>query len=130
MTRAKARAPLMVTTPQGEDYFLKLVARGTHKVVMTAYVAGGDTKNFLAPLGSYDVYYEQGKVWCGSIKEFGQNVRLMKLEGAFDFTDTGTSYSGITLKLGTPDGNLLSTEVSDAEFSLLEPAEASSSAGR
>ncbi|WP_139351438.1 hypothetical protein [Rhodanobacter sp. B05] len=96
---------------------------------MTAYIAGGDTRTFRVPEGTYSIYFAQGQVWCGFRDAFGKgNTKLMELSGEFAFTSTvvpgvGTNYEGeeidVTPKL---EGNLRSHEVSDADFSDLVPA--------
>jgi len=118
-------APLKLTTPSGDDnYLVKLVKVGTKSVVVSAYVRGGDTKTFKVPLGSYVIYYAQGKVWCGENDGFGRgNTRLVRLAGNFEFTREPDGYAGHEIELiQQMAGNLRSEEVSDAEFASLVPA--------
>lgn len=90
---------------------------------MSAYIAGGDTKEFKVPLGSYTIYYAQGRIWCGEKEAFGRsNTHLMRLVGTFDFTKDSEGYTGVGIELTKQiNGNLQSEEVSDAEFSELLP---------
>jgi hypothetical protein len=119
------RAPLRITTPPGSNYLIKLVQQGTKRVVLSAYITGGDTKNFTVPLGTYSIFYAQGQIWCGDKEAFGrQNTHLMRLMGDFAFTRDRDGYAGHDIELVPQlQGNLQSQEVSDAEFSELVPAE-------
>jgi hypothetical protein len=120
---------LQITTPDDGNYLIKLVNAGTKTVAMSAYIAGGDTKEFKVPLGSYAIYYAQGRIWCGEKEAFGRsNTHLMRLVGTFDFTRDSEGYTGVEIELTKQvNGNLRSEEVSDAEFSELLPE---ASAGR
>ncbi|WNL48361.1 hypothetical protein RKE25_22780 (plasmid) [Dyella sp. BiH032] len=124
-THQRGVAPLKLTTPAGGDnYLVKLVKAGTKNVVMSAYVSAGDTQTFKVPLGSYEIYYAQGKVWCGEKESFGRgSTRLVRLAGNFEFTKQGNSFVGHEIELIEQiAGNLRSEEVSDDEFASLVPA--------
>ena len=128
-SRAPARAPLNISTPAGDNFLIKLVRTGTHIVVLSGYIAGGDTRTFKVPLGTYQIYYAQGQVWCGFKEAFGRrNTHLYQLSGDFVFASSAVSsnetrYEGHEIEL-VPQlrGNLDSHEVSDADFSALTPA--------
>lgn len=117
------QAPLRIKTPSGDNYLIKLVQKGTRRVVMSAYMAGGDTKEFKVPLGTYSIFYARGQVWCGAKREFGKGARLMRLVGDFAFTRDSDGFGGLQIEL-VPQilGNLKSEEVSDEEFAELQPA--------
>lgn len=122
----KARlAPLKIKTPNDGNYLVKLVDYGTKRVAMSVYIAGGDTKIFKVPLGTYSIYYAQGQVWCGEKEGFGRsNTHLMRLVGRFSFTRDTQGFNGVELELAKRlDGNLRSEEVTDREFSELVPDE-------
>lgn len=122
-THHPALAPLKVSTPPGQNYVLKLVTTGTHRLVMSAYVAGGDTQTFQVPLGRYSIYYAAGKIWCGEKDAFGRgNTRLARLSTEFAFTKEIDGYAGNAIEL-TPRsaGNLQIATVSDDEFEQLVP---------
>lgn len=124
-THQRGAAPLKLTTPAGGDnYLVKLVKAGTKNVVMSAYVSAGDTQTFKVPLGSYEIYYAQGKVWCGEKESFGRgSTRLVRLAGNFEFTKEGNTFVGHEIELIEQiAGNLRSEEVSDDEFASLVPA--------
>lgn len=122
-TKDRLRAPLKIKTPPGDNYLLKLVEQGTKKVVMNVYIAGGDTKKFRVPLGTYEIYYAQGKIWCGEKDAFGSDTELVKIGSDLTFSQDETGYNGHDLEL-IPQlmGNLRSHPVSASEFSELVPA--------
>lgn len=122
-TRDRLLAPLKVKTPPGDNYLLKLVQQGTKTVVMSIYVAGGDTKTFRVPLGTYEIYYAQGKIWCGEKDAFGSGTELVKIGSDLTFSQDETGYNGHDLEL-IPQlmGNLRSHPISASEFSELAPA--------
>lgn len=120
----KARlAPLKITTLDDGNYLIKLVKEGTKRVVVSAYIAGGDSKEFKVPLGIYSIYYAEGRIWCGQKEAFGSgNTRFERLVGGMAFTHIAGAYSGHKIELiPQVKGNLDSEEVSDTEFSELVP---------
>jgi hypothetical protein len=124
-----SRAPLRIATPVGNNYLIKLVQQGTHRVAFIAYIVGGDTKSFMVPLGTYSIFYAQGQIWCGDKEAFGRgSTHLMRLAGEFAFTRELEGYQGHEIELVPQvQGNLQTQEVSDAEFSALVPAETAAS---
>lgn len=120
-SRKERLAPMKITTPAGGNYLIKLVKEGTKRVVMSAYIAGGDTQEFKVPLGTYTIYYAEGDVWCGEKAAFGRdNTHLERLVGSFHFTRDAEGYNGFVIELTQRvNGNLNSEEVSDTNFSEL-----------
>jgi len=124
-SRKTRLAPLKITTPDNGNYLIKLVKKDTKRVVMSAYIAGGDTREFKVPLGLYSIYYAEGKIWCGEKDAFGRgNTHLERLVSSFAFTRDAEGYNGVEIEL-IPQikGNLDSEKVSDTEFSELVPDE-------
>ena len=122
-THHRALAPLSITTPPDDNFAFRLVKAGTKKYVMSIYMAGGDTKEFKVPLGTYSIYAARGQRWCGHDVAFGHSsTRYTKLDGTFAFTSDAEGYNGHRIEL-VPQimGNLDSKEVSADEFSELVP---------
>jgi hypothetical protein len=114
----QGHVPLKITTPPGENYLFSLTPVNGEDVIMKAYVAGGDTKEFRVPDGTYSIYVETGSAWCGFDKEFGGNGNdVSKLDANFAFTSTmepgvGIHYRGQQIDI-TPQlmGNMKSERV-------------------
>lgn len=84
--KGPAHAPLRITTPLGENYSFILSPVGTDEETMALYVAGGDTKSFSVPDGTYDITFSTGKTWCGFAKQFGDaGAEDMQLSETFVF---------------------------------------------
>jgi len=122
-THSPALAPLSITTPPDDNFVFRIVKNGTKKYVMSIYMAGGDTREFKVPLGTYSIYVAQGQTWCGHDVAFGRSsTRYTRLDGTFAFTRDAQAYNGHRIEL-VPQimGNLDSKEVSANEFSELVP---------
>lgn len=122
-TRRPALAPLSITTPSDGNFVFRIVKNGTKKYVMSIYMAGGDTREFKVPLGTYSIYAAQGHTWCGHDVAFGRSsTRYSRFDGTFAFTRDAQAYNGHRIEL-VPQimGNLDSKEVSADDFSELVP---------
>lgn len=121
-SRKPRLAPLKITTPDDGNYLIKLAKEGTNRVVVSAYIAGGDSKEFKVPLGAYSIYYAEGKVWCGQKDAFGSGTDFYRLVGDVAFTRIAGGYRGHDIELvPRVEGNLESENISKTEFAKLVP---------
>ncbi len=80
-----ATLPLQIKTNPGSDYLLHLVPRGTDKVVLAAYVRGGEFFRVLVPPGQFHLHFASGPTWHGETRLFGSDTILFALGTALTF---------------------------------------------
>ena len=110
-------APFSVEVGAGEDYFIKVKSASTAKEVLGAYILGGTKFKTKLPLGSYELSYASGDLWYGEEFLFGPNTDYSKADKSFQFTKSGRSINGVSVKLvRVVNGNLKTKNISKDDF--------------
>ncbi len=111
------QAPFSVEVAADDDYFIKVKNQSTSEEVLGAYVHGGTKFETKLPLGSYELSYATGDIWYGETLLFGPNTNLYKADKTFQFTKTGRSIKGSSVRLmRVEDGNLKTLNISKDDF--------------
>jgi hypothetical protein len=108
-------APLNIVTPDGQDYFVKLVDSATGEDAVGLYVRGGSTAKFNVPLGIYDIRYASGTTWYGLEDLFGPATTYAEANRTFDFRKEDDQYAGYTLTLIMQEGGNLDTRTIEGD---------------
>ena len=93
MHRSKFALPLPY------NYFVKLVNVTDKTEELTIYIEGGRTFTADVALGTYELYYDSGKVWYGEDQLFGRDTASFRAEKQFTFNLEGNSVRGYTIEL-------------------------------
>ncbi len=101
-------APLEIRTPSAYNYFITLVDVTDEAEEVTVYIEGGRTFTADVPLGTYELYYDSGKIWYGEDQLFGPDTASFRAEKQFTFNLEGNSVSGYTIELVLQVGGNLS----------------------
>lgn len=110
-------APLTVKTSGNDAYYVKLVSLDNPTYYLTFFIRPGDTVEYLAPLGDFELRYASGTTWYGAEDLFGSNTAYTKSENVFSFTFDGTYYNGYTVTLyPVENGNMQTEEIDASEF--------------
>jgi hypothetical protein len=117
LTPRERIAPLRIDTPNGYNYFIKLVSADTSAEILTAFAYGGIPIELEVPLGVYKIRYAYGKDWYGLAELFGPDTSLAEADKLFSFNRTGNEISGFTVSLIlNRSGNLHTKHLSRREF--------------
>ena len=94
-------APLKIRTSStgGYNYFVKIVQAYSNGELGSYFIYSGDTLSIKVPTGSYEIKYATGQQWYGSRYLFGPDTNYSKANSVFDFTYSGSQYSGYTVEL-------------------------------
>lgn len=104
-------APFEVITSQdGNHYFIKLEDYYTDRTVMTFFIREGGSIDTTVPLGTYTIKYAIGKDWYGEEKLYGADTKYYKTDEVFEFTESYDGISGWTIELISQTGGNLSTD--------------------
>lgn len=110
-------APLTVKTSGNDAYYVKLVSLDNPTYYLTFFIRPGDTVEYLAPLGDFELRYASGATWYGTEHLFGSNTVYTRSEDTFSFTFDGTYYNGYTVTLyPVENGNMQTEEIDASEF--------------
>lgn len=112
-------APFRVVTPEGRDYFVKLVDATSGRDVVALFVRGGQPLDVDVPLGNYRMRYASGAQWRGERQYFGPGEMTQFSEAAttFRFFETATAYEGHVVELiKQVGGNMATRDVSREGF--------------
>ena len=108
-------APLRITTPaEGSDYFISLLDSNDHAVVMTMFIAGGQTYETKVPLGSFVMRYSTGSGWLGDKLLFGIcHTQHFEAGSVLEFSENDDGVSGHAVELIKQVGGNLTTKSLD-----------------
>lgn len=111
-------APLDITVPDGDNYYyIVLISKHDNSVGMTIFMHPGSQHEFLAPIGTYDIYVASGEKWYGYKHLFGPDGSYSKLDSTFRFSEDSEGYNGHALELEEQvGGNLESTDLNYGTF--------------
>jgi hypothetical protein len=110
-------APFEVKTAKGSAYFVKLVALGTNRAVLTAFLRGGEAFEALVPTGRYELRYASGQTWYGPEHLFGPDTVYSKADQIFEFQRTREGYVGVSVELILQaSGNLQTVAIAPSSF--------------
>ena len=110
-------APLTIETRGDKNYYIKLRDIQTGKVVLTAFISGGDTAELEVPIGTYELFYATGKDWYGLDLLFWEETQYFKANETFDFYEDGEYVNGWNVELYLQNnGNMTTTEISADDF--------------
>ncbi|MEM8754688.1 MAG: hypothetical protein AAGF90_17080, partial [Pseudomonadota bacterium] len=80
-----ATLPLQVKTDAGLDYLLHLRDVETGRIVLAAYIRGGEFFRVLTPPGLFDVMFFYGEEWRGEASMFGPETQSITLDQPLTF---------------------------------------------
>lgn len=80
-----ATLPLQVKTGAEADYLLRLQNVETEKIVLAAYIRGGEYFRVLVPPGQYALLFDAGTDWRGEEALFGPGTRSFALKDPLSF---------------------------------------------
>lgn len=103
-----ATLPLLIKTNAGADYFLNLRDVERDKVVLAAYVRGGEFFQVLVPPGRFELVFASGEEWQGETRLFGVNTHVFKLDQPLRFRATMSQRRGHMIDLTKAGGTRLS----------------------
>jgi len=103
-----ATLPLLIKTNAGADYFLNLRDVERDKVVLAAYVRGGEFFQVLVPPGRFELVFASGDAWQGEARLFGVNTHLFKLDQPLRFRATMSQRRGHMVDLTQARGTTIS----------------------
>jgi hypothetical protein len=110
-------APLEIRTTAGRNYYIKVVAYGTDREVLSAFIRGGEPFETTMPLGAFEIRYASGHQWYGYEEYFGAGTVYMRCDDRFDFTKDAAGYTGYTVELILQeDGNLETESMRPEDF--------------
>lgn len=116
-TKRGRLAPLKIKTSTGKNYWLKLIDIKSNRELGLLYVKGGFPFETKVPLGSLELRYAFGDDWCSASKPFGVTTQYSKADSVFEFTQTGSGYTGYEVELILQQGgNLQTKNISESEF--------------
>ncbi len=109
--------PLQVKTPEGKDYFLKLIDDDTGKDALAAFIHGGTFFKILVPPGTFRLSFAAGDVWQDEENLFGQDgsTRFFELDKPLTFEIRSLSVkAGHLVTILEPEpGQVLKAAVKD-----------------
>lgn len=103
-----ATLPLLIKTNAGADFFLNLRDVARDKVVLAAYVRGGEFFQVLVPPGRFELVFASGEVWHGEARLFGVHTHLFKLDQPLRFRATMSQRRGHMIDLTQAGGTTIS----------------------
>ncbi len=103
-----ATLPLLIKTNAGADYFLNLRDVERDKVVLAAYVRGGEFFQVLVPPGRFELVFASGEDWQGETRLFGVHTHLFKLDQPLRFRATMSQRRGHMIDLTQASGTTIS----------------------
>jgi hypothetical protein len=109
--------PLQVKTPDGQDYFLRLIDEETRKEALAAYIIGGAFFKVLVPPGTYFLRFSTGDIWQGEDRLFGpdESTRSFGLPDplTFEIRDYGTKAGRVVDIAEIPSGPTVQVTVKE-----------------
>ena len=111
--RSQGEAPFKISTPPGENYYVKLVDVPGESTIMTFFVRGGQTEELNVPYGNYSLRYAAGRTWYGPTCLFGRNTSYFETDRTLRFYRDGAQIVGHRVELirqlhGNMDANTIS----------------------
>lgn len=103
-----ATLPLVIKTNAGADYFLNLRDVERDKVVLAAYVRGGEFFQVLVPPGRFELVFASGEDWQGETQLFGRSTHFFKLDQPLHFRATVSQRRGHMIDLTPASGTTIS----------------------
>lgn len=83
--RSPLLAVLTIKVSPDTNYFVKLEDAITGKEVATFFLYRGTTLRADVPLGTFNLKYATGELWCGRKDLFGPGTRASKVDSSFPF---------------------------------------------
>lgn len=115
-----ATLPLLIKTSADADYFLNLKDIVSDKVVLAAYVRGGEFFQVLVPPGRFELVFASGEDWQGEAKLFGVNTHMFTLDQPLQFRATMSQRKGHLIDLTKASGTTVS-ELAKCQRLALDP---------
>lgn len=115
-----ATLPLLIKTNAGADYFLNLRDVERDKVVLAAYVRGGELFQVLVPPGRFELVFASGEEWQGETRLFGVHTHLFKLDQPLRFSATMSQRRGHMIDLTQASGITIS-DLAKCQLLALDP---------
>ena len=111
-------SPLTIRTKsKDQHHFIKLVRQSDNKLILKAFIRGGETLTTEVPIGKCQLKSAVGKTWYGEKFLFGPNTAYSIADKIFDFRIEGGRYAGYTVELFLqPYGNQRTKEISAFAF--------------
>lgn len=109
-------APVLIHAPSDEHCYVcfKSISGGSNFAFL---VKKGQSKEVLAPLGKYELYYATGTTWYGKKYRFGPGTSYIKAKDTFNFYQDSMYIHGTELTLyKVINGNMESETVDASEF--------------
>lgn len=103
-----ATLPLLIKTSAGADYFLNLRDVERDKVVLAAYVRGGEFFQVLVPPGRFRLLFASGEEWQGEAKLFRVNTHMFTLVQPLRFRSAMSQRKGHMIDLTKSSGTTIS----------------------
>ncbi|WP_299418933.1 hypothetical protein [uncultured Shimia sp.] len=103
-----ATLPLLIKTTEDADYFLHLRDVEKDRVVLAAYVRGGEFFQVLVPPGRFELVFASGENWQGEAKLFGVNTHIFTLDQPLKFWATMSQRKGHLIDLTQASGTTIS----------------------
>ncbi len=103
-----ATSPLLIKTNAGADYFLNLRDVERDKVVLAAYVRGGEFFQVLVPPGRFELMFASGEEWQGEARLFGVHTHFFMLDQPLRFRATMSQRRGHMIDLTQASGGTIS----------------------
>ena len=113
-----AAAPFKVRVAAGSsDFYVKLVDPLTGRVSTAMTIKAGDVLEAKVPLGTHELRYATGQLWCGETGLFGPATATFRAERNMEAHVTGDEIIGASVVLeATPAGNLTTTAIPRSQF--------------
>jgi len=106
-------APFTIKTASGSDYFVKLEDASTGAPIRAFYVRGGSTVTNQVPLGTFNLKYATGNLWCDEAQLFGPGTTTKEADHTYAFNEL--SHWTVELIL-QPGGNLRTHSIPRSKF--------------
>lgn len=103
-----ATLPLLIKTTGDADYLLHLRDVERDRVVLAAYVRGGEFFQVLVPPGRFELVFASGEDWQGEAKLFGVNTHIFTLDQPLKFRATMSQRKGHLIDLTQARGTTIS----------------------
>lgn len=113
-----AKAPFKVRVAAGSnDFYVKLVNPSSGKISMAMTVKAGDVLEADIPLGTHELRYATGQLWCGEKDLFGPATATYRAERNMEAQVVGDQIVGASVLLeAIPGGNLTTSAIPRSQF--------------
>jgi hypothetical protein len=114
----KAKAPFKVRVAAGSaDFYVKLVNPSNDEILVAMTVKAGDELEAQMPLGTHELRYATGQLWCGEQELFGPATDTYRAESVMEAQVVGEQIVGASVLLeAIPGGNLTTSAIPRSEF--------------